>query len=249
MTLSLAYSQSDKRHIFTALGFFALAIFSQYSGLDLAIASVIYQFDNQHFATDNVVLDRVFHHDGRYLVGGVMLTLIIMTLVGVRKNSLLRPYLRFSSYMLSASLLCILAIAMLKHLTTLPCPWDTQTFGGTRAYVGWFSMFAANLPVGNCFPSGHASGGYALLSLYFAGSRMLPATPKFSRYWLLVPGILIGGAFGVAQQLRGAHYLSHDFTTIGLCWLLCAITSYLFLPRGNQNKARQPTARLALQES
>ena len=38
------------------------------------------------------------------------------------------------------------------------------------------------------------------------------------RSLLLIPGLVIGISFGLAQQLRGAHFLSHDVWSAAICW-------------------------------
>ena len=32
--------------------------------------------------------------------------------------------------------------------------------------------------------------------------------------------LLLGLVFGIGQQLRGAHFVSHDVWTLGLCWFI-----------------------------
>jgi membrane-associated PAP2 superfamily phosphatase len=39
-------------------------------------------------------------------------------------------------------------------------------------------------------------------------------------------GLVAGGVFGAAQQLRGAHFLSHDLWTLATCW---TVSLLLFL--------------------
>ncbi|MGL4693355.1 MAG: phosphatase PAP2 family protein, partial [Stenotrophomonas maltophilia] len=72
----------------------------------------------------------------------------------------------------------------------------------------------AGMPRGVCFPGGHSSAGFAWVSLYFVALMMRPAW----RWRGLAVGLLAGGLFGVSQQLRGAHFLSHDLWTLATCW-------------------------------
>jgi len=49
----------------------------------------------------------------------------------------------------------------------------------------------------------------------------------------LAIGIAAGVVFGIAQQLRGAHFLSHDLWTAAICWTT-AVGLYLWLrPKAN----------------
>ena len=41
---------------------------------------------------------------------------------------------------------------------------------------------------------------------------------------VLAIGLLAGMVFGLAQQLRGAHFLSHDVASLAVCWgVACAV--------------------------
>jgi membrane-associated PAP2 superfamily phosphatase len=70
--------------------------------------------------------------------------------------------------------------------------------------------------VSGCFPSAHATTGYALFGWYFLARR---ARRRHSWRYAL-PGLVIGSVFGATQQLRGAHFVSHDLAAAGLCWAL-----------------------------
>jgi len=98
----------------------------------------------------------------------------------------------------------------------MDCPWDLLRYGGHQPYIGLFSHRPADMPMTACFPAGHASAGYAWLSLYFFALLWRPAW----RWTGLALGLGSGLLFGISQQLRGAHFLSHDLATALLCWLL-----------------------------
>jgi membrane-associated PAP2 superfamily phosphatase len=71
---------------------------------------------------------------------------------------------------------------------------------------------------GGCFPAGHASAGFAFIGGFFAFRQVLPAT---ARRWL-AGAMAVGLVFGLAQQVRGAHYMSHTLWTAWLCWTVAA---------------------------
>jgi membrane-associated PAP2 superfamily phosphatase len=79
------------------------------------------------------------------------------------------------------------------------------------------------LPHARCFPSAHASSGYSLLALYFL---WLERSRRRARLGLLA-GIGMGLLFGIAQQARGAHFLSHDVWSAMMVWLTC-LTLYVY---------------------
>ncbi len=102
-----------------------------------------------------------------------------------------------------------------KTATNVFCPSEIRRYGGDVPYVTLCSRFPpADRPVrrGHCFPAGHASGGFALVSLAgLARSRRGAALG-------LLAGLVAGGAMGVYQMLKGAHYLSHTVFTMVLAW-------------------------------
>lgn len=105
------------------------------------------------------------------------------------------------------------AMATLKQVTGVHCPWDLVRYGGS-ALPGDAG--------GACFPAGHAAGGYAWVALAF-----VPATRAGRRAGLGV-GLAAGLVFGIDQQLRGAHFLSHDLWSAALCWTVALIVAGLW---------------------
>ena len=107
-----------------------------------------------------------------------------------------------------------LIILNLKNLTHIYCPWDLALFGADKPYVRWFDPVSATAPVGHCFPAAHAGSGYAFVSLYF----FLLMTFERYKYYGLAFGLGLGGLYGFTQQMRGAHFLSHDVMSLMICW-------------------------------
>ncbi|QJW84804.1 hypothetical protein HK414_17725 [Ramlibacter terrae] len=71
---------------------------------------------------------------------------------------------------------------------------------------------------GRCFPAGHASSGFALFGGYFAWRGVDART---AHRWLAGAGA--GGlVLGLAQQWRGAHFMSHTLWTAVVCWWVAA---------------------------
>lgn len=112
-------------------------------------------------------------------------------------------------------LLAVLLVAALKTVSRTSCPWDLAAFGRSARYLSHWALAADGGP-GRCFPAGHASSGFAFIGGYFA---FRGRAPRLARAWLA--GALAAGlVLGIAQQLRGAHFLSHTAWTAWLCWTL-----------------------------
>ncbi|MEJ2495894.1 MAG: phosphatase PAP2 family protein [Sulfurovaceae bacterium] len=104
--------------------------------------------------------------------------------------------------------------------TKVPCPHDIVHYGGSYPDVKVLDAYPKDfLHKSNvrCWPAGHASGGFALMSLYF-----LFKTPKNKKRALIV-AIVIGWIMGLYKMLLGDHYLSHTIVTMLLSWLLILI--------------------------
>jgi membrane-associated PAP2 superfamily phosphatase len=110
-----------------------------------------------------------------------------------------------------------LLISTGKATTNIFCPYQIERYGGQMPYNKLLEPWPEGRKPkqrGRGFPAGHASGGYALLSL--AG---LAQTARGRRLGLAI-GLGPGTAMGGYQMLRGAHYLSHTVISALLCWLV-----------------------------
>jgi len=117
------------------------------------------------------------------------------------------------------------SIAWSKRLSPVACPWDLARYGGDSTYLRTFEYSFGLADAGHCFPAGHASGGFALLALYFAAYLYARRPALF-----LLPGLLVGTVFALGQQARGAHFLSHDLWSLSLCWFGALGLFLLFRP-------------------
>ena len=108
----------------------------------------------------------------------------------------------------------VIAVSILKHASHTSCPWDLQEFGGVARYVSHWSWGVGDGGPGGCFPAGHASAAFAYLGGYFVLRR---ASARAAAIWLWT-AMAAGFVLGVAQQLRGAHYMSHTLWTAWVCW-------------------------------
>lgn len=146
----------------------------------------------------------------------------------------LRAWRRPLAGLLASVLLSTGLVAALKRLLAIDCPWDLVRYGGTRPMLLPFQPFPTEAAVGHCFPAAHASVGYAWVALYFFLLRVRPQW----RIAGLAIGLGLGAVFGVSQQLRGAHFLSHDIVSLALCWLVALALHRAFSPDPRTREAR-----------
>ena len=122
------------------------------------------------------------------------------------------------------SLIAVSVVVALKSISTTNCPWDLQMFGGVSQYVShWLSWGVAEGRSGHCFPAGHASAGFAFLS----GIYVFSEWPRIAKWWLIT-AITAGFILGLAQQIRGAHFMSHTLWTAWICWLVAWLVDLIW---------------------
>jgi len=123
------------------------------------------------------------------------------------------------------SVVCaLLAVTLIKGISKTSCPWDLQAFGGTALYISHWNVFEVDGGGGHCFPAGHASTGFAFMAAYFS---LRQSSAPAARIWLLC-ALLAGLVLGLAQQIRGAHFMSHTLWTAWLCWTVGWLSHWLF---------------------
>jgi len=157
-------------------------------------------------------LEAVMHEGGRILSWIVVLTLTLGIWWPV--GALRRIDAARRLQLVATVLLAVLAVSSIKALSRTSCPWDLSAFGRAAHYVSHWALGTQDGGSGRCFPAGHASAGFAFLGGYFA---FVDTDLRLARRWL-AGATLAGIAFGLAQQARGAHFMSHTVWTGVLCW-------------------------------
>jgi len=194
---------------------------------DRWLADRIYGLEGHAWTLRHAYLtEQLAHAAGRGISAAAWLLVLIAWLASLASSRWSRFRLPLA-YLLLATLLSAALVAWIKMWSNMDCPWDLVRYGGDRPYVGLFDLRPQGLGRGRCFPAGHASSGYAWLALYFFFSYVRPRW----RWAGLAMGAGLGLAFGISQQLRGAHFLSHDLWTIALCWTTALALRPAFLGR------------------
>lgn len=214
-----AHSKLDENfwwhHLFWPLTTFAFAAaIMEISMFDLLFADSLFRLEGLQWALKDHFITSTLLHDGAQGLSKVIALLLLVIALTSPYNRHLRPYRR-GWWFLFASMASAAAIVSIgKQVTQIHCPWDLTRYGGVWPYVSLFETLPVDVEAGRCFPAGHASAGYAFLALYFFALRYQP-----DKRWLgLVIGIGMGLIYGFTQQLRGAHFLSHDMWTLAICW-------------------------------
>jgi len=207
--------------LFHSLAGLLLLLAWDHSSLDLVLAR--WFGSSTGFALENHWFWRGVLHDGLrplpwLLELGLLLAIALPVGALTQLSTLRRTQLALTT------LVALLVVSSIKLHSRTSCPSSLQEFGGLASYVSHWAWGVRDGGDGGCFPAGHASAGFAFLGGFFAFRQRLPAT---AARWLL-GAMLAGLLLGVAQQLRGAHYMSHTFWTAWLCWATAASLDLVF---------------------
>lgn len=212
------------RHIvLVSLFLAAAALAAHYSGLDERLQEAFYDPVAATFPWRHSSSLELVGHQLLKLVPIAAFLLVLLAAAFAGSIAALRPWRSVLWCLAIALCLGPAVVTQLKYVTAPPCPWDLRQYGGTaEAAASWFA--ASRTDAGRCLPSGHASAGFSLLALYFAGWAI--GRPRW-RWGGLAVGVFAGALFGAIRMLQGAHFLSHVLWSAVVCWL---VASLIFLP-------------------
>lgn len=206
---------------------FALAVLGifELSGIDRWINDGFYDTAQRSFPLrHDPFLERVLHRGGKYSI--VLVALGAFVVFGASWwVAAWRGGRRPALYIFLAIALGTGAVAGLKAVTNKHCPYDLALYGGSEPYVRLWETAPADARRGNCFPGGHASGGFALMAFYFVWYRRRPAFARVA----LVGGFAYGSILGFGRIMQGAHFLSHNLWAALVCWLVALVLYRLLL--------------------
>jgi membrane-associated PAP2 superfamily phosphatase len=157
----------------------------------------------------------LLHIGGRWVIRGITAAALVFWGLTFAVAPL-REWRKSAGYVVLAMLLAMLIVGILKAVTNVDCPWDLVGFGGDNPYVALFADRPDALRRAQCFPGAHASSGFALFAFYFVFRDRSRAVAR----WMLSIAIAVGIAFSIGQEARGAHFLSHDFTSAAIAWFV-----------------------------
>lgn len=180
------------------------------SGLDLPMARWAGGSDGFALQHDHRFV-LAFHEVPRFLSWACMAMLFaaIRWPFGVLRKLALAERIQLALTVLAS----VIAVSLIKNISHTSCPWDLQAFGGVARHVSHWSWGVDDGGPGRCFPAGHASAAFAYAGGWFALHRH---APRAARWWLAA-ALVFGLVLGLAQQWRGAHYMSHTLWSAWLC--------------------------------
>jgi membrane-associated PAP2 superfamily phosphatase len=214
-----------------------MALF-EFTTLDLWVQDHFFDFAQHRWWVDKQArLPKLLFYTGPKVVLGVAGGLLIGWLLlpaRWRPAGLELPWPKRRLWLVLLSLAIVpVTIGVMKSRSDLHCPWAIIRYGGAAPYLHFFEPLPAGLPpdCGNCFPAGHASGGFALLGLYYLFNT------RRGRLLGLTAAMIYGWSMGLYQMFKGAHFLSHTLVTMWLAALIVQVLALGFKIDPAQNSA------------
>lgn len=207
----------------TILLIISLIIF-QFTTLDLAVQDLFYNFQNSTWLLSNKnnwILHFILYSGEKklILIFGVS---VVLALIFFRQNKIISDY-RTGLMIVALSLIVVpFTVGQLKGNTNMPCPCQLERYGGKFMESKLFSCYPSDFiqpEKAKCYPAGHASGGFALMGLYFLFKT------KRNKRLALTGAFLTGWITGLYKMMNGDHFLSHTITTMLLAWILILLVS------------------------
>lgn len=197
----------------------AVFFFFEFSSLDLIVEDALYGAAGQSwfFPRENESWQALLFYIGiKYLIILVGAGFVLAYLFSfAKKANMLREYRRGLVIVCLSMLLVPAFVGALKTATNTPCPSECERYGGAYPYITVLDPMPLNISEKfRCFPAGHASGGFALMSLYFLFRS------RRNKVLALTAALATGSMMGFYKMAMGDHYLSHTLITLLLSWLI-----------------------------
>ena len=198
----------------------ASILFLCISDVDQTIQDFFYNFEQKQWIVDpNAELYKAIFYYGakKFLI--TIGILFMLSLFFYKKFQLINQYKKGILIVILSSIIIVSLVGALKATTNMPCPEDELRYGGRYPKTAVWECYPEDfsLPQIRCWPAGHASGGFALMSLFFLFKK------KRNRYIGLAIGLSIGWITGGYKMVTGDHFFSHTWVTMVLAWLIIII--------------------------
>lgn len=204
--------------------------FFEYTNVDLLIQQYLYLPAEKTWVLKDpdLIYRKIFYTGIKIPIYIIGVGALIASIVSWKKNIWNEYRKGFLIVTLSLIILPTTIAVVGKNMSNVQCPDDLDRFAGTIPYVKHFEPYPPNpnsadgkWPKGRCWPAGHASGGFALISLVCLFRK------KRNKIAAFIFAMSMGWIMGIYQMLRGAHFLSHHLMTMVLAFILVSTLNLL----------------------
>ena len=199
--------QSNKSIIVTLILLVLSVVFLGISNVDRVVQDLFYNMQTQQWILSKS--DQPYHFIFYKSIKILLILISILLLVSLlffRKIKIVIQYKKGLMIVLFSLIFVTTISVEIKKHSNMPCPKHQIHYGGKypdtvvwESYPKPYDSFEKT----KCWPAGHASAGFALLSLFFLFKR------KRNKYIGLIIGLSLGWSMGIYKMLIGDHYFSH----------------------------------------
>ncbi len=214
---------ASNKNIFitSAILLFSILFFGLTSA-DQHFQDLFYNFDSKHWVIPPTLQPYKFiFYDGIKKLLIIISILFLFSLAFFKISKTVDSYKRGILVIVLSAIFVPSIVGLIKANTNMPCPRDVIEYGGVYPETKVWEFYPQEvLDRGQqlkCWPAGHASGGFALMSFFFLFKR------KRNQYIALGTALVIGWAMGTYKMIIGDHFLSHTVITMLLAWLIILI--------------------------
>jgi len=213
--------QSNKSIIVTLILLVLSVVLLGISNVDSIVQDLLYNIQTQQWilSKSDQPYHLIFYKSIKILLI-LISTLLLASLLFFRKIKIVIQYKKGLMIVLFSLIFVTTISVEIKKYSNMPCPKHQIHYGGKypdtvvwESYPKPYDSFQKT----KCWPAGHASAGFALLSLFFLFKR------KRNKYIGLIIGLSLGWSMGIYKMLIGDHYFSHTFISMLLAWFIILI--------------------------
>lgn len=203
-------------------------LFFEYTNVDIWVENIFYNFSTHTWLIDrNEKILKFIFYDGIKKLLIAIAVFMLFALILFRKRRIIKEYKKGLIVVVLSAIFVPVVAGGLKAVTNTPCPKNTVIYGGVYPEVKVLDSYPKNFHQKGkikCWPAGHASGGFALLSLFF-----LFKTPRNKKRAIAL-AMVVGWSMGLYKMMIGDHYLSHTIVTMLLAWLIILVIARVVKP-------------------
>jgi len=204
------------------------------SSIDIKIQDMFFNKSNQTWIVDKHLEPYKFiFYDGIKKLLILIALSFLLTLIFFRKKAIVKAYKKGIIVVILSAILIPVTVGGLKKATNMPCPKNEIHYGGIYPATKVWEHYPKNFKQPSsikCFPAGHASGGFALLSLFFLFKS------RRNKTLALVGALTVGWSMGIYKMLIGDHFLSHTVITMILAWFIILLLHKFIQPKAKLRK-------------
>lgn len=210
---------ASNKNIFITFAVLVLSVlFFGLTEFDQKIQNLFFNFQtHQWLLPAKMEPYKFIFYDGIKKLLIVISVLFLFSLAFYRISNRVKNYKKGILVIVLSAIIIPSVVGTLKSQTNMPCPRDEIIYGGIYPKTPVWQSYQDPLlkqKQNKCWPAGHASGGFALLSFAFLFRK------KRNQYLAITTALVVGWSMGTYKMIIGDHFFSHTFITMVLAWLI-----------------------------